>query len=151
MDIAIGLVILAVFAAVVLLPLSAAAWVIYRIASALLLPSAARSGPPIVENERHAVAMIAPRLFPGCQIEATLSDGSRVDILTTTHAIEADWPHKIECIAQSLWYARMTGRKPGILLLLTGRKSDARNARKIQNIAAGSGIDVWTAKVKKSG
>ena len=53
------------------------------------------------------------------QAEAELNDGTRVDCLTKTHAIEMDfsskWP---EAIGQSLYYAMQTGRKAGIVLII---------------------------------
>lgn len=52
------------------------------------------------------------------KIEVTLKDRTRVDCLTTTHAIEFDFAIKwAESIGQSLHYARMTGKKPGIVLI----------------------------------
>src|SRR5690606_10034966 len=48
-------------------------------------------------------------------------DGSYVDLLTPTHAIEVDFPHKwAEAVGQSLFYAAVTERQPGILLLDKG-------------------------------
>jgi len=51
---------------------------------------------------------------------------SRIDILTDTHAFEADWAHKwTEAVGQSLYYSQQWGeehprdtRKPGIILLV---------------------------------
>ncbi len=44
-----------------------------------------------------------------------------------THAIEVDWSRKwAEGIGQCLFYAEMTGRKPGLLLLI---KDPAREWR----------------------
>lgn len=58
------------------------------------------------------------------ETEFRLPDGSRVDITTKTHAIEVEWcgpkhPRKYrEAVGQALEYALLTGKKPGILLLL---------------------------------
>jgi len=50
----------------------------------------------------------------GGAVEHRLHDGTRVDILTATHAIEADWSHKwAEAVGQSLYYSLITGKKPG--------------------------------------
>ena len=50
--------------------------------------------------------------------EVPLSDNTRVDCLTETHAWEADYgPKWAEAIGQSLHYARMTGKQPGIVLI----------------------------------
>ncbi len=52
------------------------------------------------------------------QIEYRLSDKTRVDCLTDTHAIEYDFQHKwAEAIGQSLHYSLMTGKKAGITLI----------------------------------
>ncbi len=53
--------------------------------------------------------------------EVNLADRTRVDCLTPTHAIELEFgPNWAEAIGQSQHYARLTGRKPGILLLIGG-------------------------------
>lgn len=50
--------------------------------------------------------------------EVRLKDGTRVDCLTATHAIEFDFGHKwAEAPGQALHYARLTGKKPGIVLI----------------------------------
>ena len=59
------------------------------------------------------------------QIEYTLDDGargSRVDCLTDDYAIEFDflkkWP---EALSQAQYYAKMTGKIPGIVLIIEDR------------------------------
>lgn len=55
----------------------------------------------------------------GGRMEVILKDRTRVDCLTTTRAWEVDFAHKwAESIGQSLHYARMTDRKPGIVLII---------------------------------
>lgn len=52
------------------------------------------------------------------EIEVVLADRSRVDCMTDTHAIEIDWCNKwAEGVGQSLYYARVTGKKPGLALI----------------------------------
>jgi len=52
-------------------------------------------------------------------MEVVLSDRTRVDCLTDKYAVEADFSHKwAEAIGQSLFYSAMTGKQPGILLIL---------------------------------
>lgn len=52
------------------------------------------------------------------QIEYRLPDRTRVDCLTDTHAIEFDWCHKwAEGIGQALYYSKVTGRAPAIVLI----------------------------------
>ena len=51
--------------------------------------------------------------------EVVLSDKTRVDCLTDTHAIEIEFANKWkEAIGQSLHYSLMTGKKAGIVLIL---------------------------------
>ena len=55
--------------------------------------------------------------------EYKLEDYTRVDCLTETHAIEFDFAKKwAEAIGQSLHYARMTGKQPGIVLIIEKEK-----------------------------
>lgn len=50
--------------------------------------------------------------------EVVLKGGSRVDCLTETHAVEVEFaPKWKEAIGQSLYYAKKTGKKPGIVLI----------------------------------
>jgi hypothetical protein len=54
----------------------------------------------------------------GGQIEYVLEDRTRVDCLTDTHAIEFDWCKKwAEAIGQSLYYSKMTGKAPSVVLI----------------------------------
>ena len=51
--------------------------------------------------------------------EVELPSGHRVDCLTQTHAIEMDFARKWpEAIGQSLHYAMLTGKRPGIVLII---------------------------------
>ena len=53
------------------------------------------------------------------QMELELPQGPRVDCLTKSHAIEMDFARKWpEAIGQSLYYALLTGRQAGIVLIL---------------------------------
>jgi hypothetical protein len=55
----------------------------------------------------------------GGQVEYVLGDGTRVDCLTDTHAIEFDFGNKwAEAIGQSLHYASLTDKIPGIVLIM---------------------------------
>lgn len=54
----------------------------------------------------------------GGQIEYVLEDRTRVDCLTDTHAYEFDWCKKwAESIGQALYYSKMTGRSPAVVLI----------------------------------
>ena len=58
----------------------------------------------------------------GGQTEYQLEDKTRVDCFTSEHAIEMDFAHKWhEAVGQALHYARKTGKKPGIVLVLQSR------------------------------
>lgn len=62
------------------------------------------------------------QLCDGAQ-EVRLSDGTRVDCLTDEYAVEFDFaPKWAEAIGQSLHYARMSGKKPGIVLIAESKK-----------------------------
>ena len=55
--------------------------------------------------------------------EQVLPDRTRVDCLTDSHAIGFDWGRKWhEGIGQSLYYSVQTGKRAGVVLILTGRK-----------------------------
>jgi len=52
------------------------------------------------------------------QIEYRLPDATRVDCLTETHAYEFDFCNKwAESVGQALYYADLTEKKPGIVLI----------------------------------
>jgi hypothetical protein len=51
--------------------------------------------------------------------EVVLSDKSRVDCVTSTHAIEFDFSKKwTEAVGQSLFYSMHTGKRAGIVLII---------------------------------
>lgn len=53
------------------------------------------------------------------QIEIVLPKSIRCDCLTNTHAIEVDFVNKFpEAIGQALEYSFVTGKKPGIVLIV---------------------------------
>ncbi|HBY88591.1 MAG TPA: hypothetical protein DEO86_22290, partial [Colwellia sp.] len=59
------------------------------------------------------------------EIEYVLADRTRVDCLTSTHAIEYDWGKKwAESLGQALFYSAMTGKKAGIVLIVNPRTKD---------------------------
>ncbi len=63
--------------------------------------------------------------------EYVLPDNTRVDCLTSTYAIEFDFAQKwAEAIGQSLYYATMTGKTPGIVLIIE-KPSDIRYLERI--------------------
>lgn len=69
--------------------------------------------------------------------------GGRVDCLTDTHAVEVDFARKwAEAIGQSLYYAHYTGKKPGILLIVSTGKDQIR-LKNIKPVVEKLGIEVW--------
>ena len=55
----------------------------------------------------------------GGQLEHELPDKSTIDCLTADHAIEMEMAHEWqEGIGQALWFARQTGKKAGMVLVL---------------------------------
>ena len=55
----------------------------------------------------------------GGVMEVVLPDRTRVDCLTTGHAVEVDFARKwAEGAAQAMHYSRVTGRAPGALLII---------------------------------
>ena len=77
------------------------------------------------------------------QMEVVLFDGTRADIVTDTFVIEVDFSEKwAESIGQSLYYAEMTNRKAGVLLVVNGNL-DERFIRRLMTVAVRKDITVW--------
>jgi hypothetical protein len=77
------------------------------------------------------------------EVEFRLWDGSRVDFLLNGQAIEIDWSKKwAEGIGQALYYARITGKKPVVLLLSTNPTEDAKHHYRA-TVAAGDTVKLW--------
>ena len=57
------------------------------------------------------------------KIEYHLTNNTRVDCLTPTHAIEFDWASKwYESVGQSLYYSLQTNKRAGIVLIIKHKK-----------------------------
>jgi len=73
-----------------------------------------------------------------------------VDCLTAKHAIEVDFDHKWkEAKTQAEWYAHNTGKRAGILLIITYKNGRQNSGYKklMDLIYAGNlPIDVWTVE-----
>lgn len=75
--------------------------------------------------------------------EYRLPDGARVDCLTDDYAIEFDFAAKwAESIGQSLYYAEMTGKRPGVVLIME-QSGDERFKKRLDRVTARHGITVW--------
>ena len=92
-----------------LAPIALAA--LYAVLVCAMLPRSA-SASEDVYNRAWCEAM-------GGDAEVRQADRSRVDCLLPEYAVEADWaPKWFEGLGQAAHYARMTGRKPGLLLII---------------------------------
>jgi len=79
--------------------------------------------------------------------EVVMDNGTRCDCLTTSHAIEFDFAQKwAEAIGQSLNYSAMTGKTPGIVLILENPDEDRKYLDRLETTikAHNLGIAVWT-------
>ena len=79
----------------------------------------------------------------GGRAEVRLADRTRVDCLTDEYAIEADFAGKAlkpyEALGQAVHYSRMTGKKPGMLLIVTEPR-DCRHVRRARLDASVTGV-----------
>ena len=67
-------------------------------------------------------------------VEYRLPDKTRVDCLTDEYAIEFDWAKKwAESIGQSLYYAKKTGKKPAVAIIMTSPQ-DERYIKRIEAV-----------------
>jgi hypothetical protein len=86
------------------------------------------------------------------EIEYVLSDRTRVDCLTATHAIEYDWGKKwADSLGQALFYSAMTGKKAGIVLIVNPRTKERFLKRLNKAISDNNlDVDVWTINDRKT-
>ena len=74
--------------------------------------------PESTEKDKYSEADYVKEYCDG-QIEYRLPDQTRVDCLTEEYAIEFDWAKKwAESIGQSLYYSKMTGKKPATAIII---------------------------------
>ena len=67
--------------------------------------------------------------------EFVLSDKTRIDCLTDEYAIEYDYAKKwAESIGQALYYAKKTGKKPAVALILQ-KPSDIKYVNRVKEAA----------------
>ena len=77
-------------------------------------------------------------------IEYQLSDRTRVDCLTDEYAIEYDWAKKwAESIGQSMYYSKMTGKAPAVVLILTS-PNDYHYVKRVERLD--NGIKIFLVK-----
>ncbi len=69
----------------------------------------------------------------GGQIEYQLKDGTRVDCLTDTLAVEFDFANKwAECIGQALNYGKRTGKTPACVLITENPEKDIKFVKRLR-------------------
>lgn len=79
------------------------------------------------------------------KLEHKLNDGTRVDCLTDTLAVEVDFaPKWAECIGQSLYYGRKTNKVPTCVLIMERGEKDMKYLKRLRNAAYKKGIRTFT-------
>lgn len=82
----------------------------------------------------------------GGVVEYRLDDGTRVDILLPSRAIEIDWATNwAEGVGQSTYYSKKTNRPPLVILLA---KTD--NWKRYKDRVEFCGIECWVFDTRKS-
>ena len=82
------------------------------------------------------------------ELEHRLPDGTRVDCLTREYAVEVEYaPKWAESIGQALYYAKSSGRKPAVLVIVRD-KGDERFLKRLRSVAREQGIKIWTVRPK---
>ncbi len=77
-------------------------------------------------------------------MEYKLPDYTRVDCLTNNHAIEFDFAPKVyESVGQALYYSLMTGKRPGIVLIIENPDTECKYVNRLKAIANKYNIDYW--------
>lgn len=80
-------------------------------------------------------------------LEYKLDDGTRVDCLTETKAIEFDFaPKWAECIGQSLYYAQKTRKTPVCGLIMENPIKDIYYLKRLRYVGYKKGIKTFTLK-----
>jgi hypothetical protein len=76
-------------------------------------------------------------------MEYILDDRTRVDCLTDDYAIEFDFaPKWAESVGQALYYSLMTGKRPGVVLIME-KEGDGRHLKRLNALADRYNIKVW--------
>ncbi len=82
----------------------------------------------------------------GGRQEYLLYDRTRVDCLTKTYAVEFDFASKwAEAVGQSLYYSKLTGKKPAIILILE-KEDDIKYYNRAKLLAEDNNITLWYIK-----
>jgi len=82
--------------------------------------------------------------------EYRLKDNTRVDCLTKDYAVEMDFAYKwAESIGQSLHYARMTGQRAMVILIITNEDRDRKHVNKVKKMIAHFGLPITLKLIDK--
>ena len=75
----------------------------------------------------------------------------RIDIITSTHAIECDWLHKwAEGIGQALTYGELESKTPGLVVFIDVNKKLNKNSLGVINhMASVYNIKLWIYNINK--
>ncbi len=102
----------------------------------------------IKHNEKYYQTKLCNDL--GGVMEQSLLDRTRVDCLTDEYAIEVDYAKKwAESVGQSLYYAEMTEKKPGIGIIVGDTKKDKRNLKRLEVLTNKYNIKIF--KIEREG
>ncbi len=94
----------------------------------------------VKKNERYYQEKMCNQL--GGVMEKRLFDNARVDCLTDEYAIEVDFAKKwAEGIGQSLYYAKMTGKKPAVGLIIDLNK-EQQFLKRLSKVSQEQGIKI---------
>lgn len=97
---------------------------------------------PISANNREVDYQSIAAKKLGGDVEVTMPDGTRCDIVTSTHAIEMDFDRKwAESIGQSLNYAFQSNKRAGIILILED-SSDTKALLRVNSIISHYKLDI---------
>lgn len=95
----------------------------------------------VVGSEAEEVERLAAKY--GAEVEVPLWDSTRVDLLSASHAWEVDYSYKwAEGCGQALYYGLVTGKKPGLILLVRDINRERRYVYRAQSICVKHDIDL---------
>lgn len=99
-------------------------------------------------GEVEEVQRIAPKY--DAEVEVRLWDSTRIDMVNDEYAIEVEWASKwAEGIGQALYYSEVTGKKPGVVLLIKDMTKEAKYVYRLQTVASKYNIKIWLEKVEE--
>lgn len=81
--------------------------------------------------------------------EVVLSDGSRADLISERYAIEVEWSKKWkESIGQCELYSILTGKEPGVILLVKDPAAEAKHIERCHKVCDKLKIKLWIERVE---